>query len=62
MLFAMLLWRLVRVAHGFFLTAEAEFEGEEKAHEARELAEKIERLEAEVATLRAAADKAGKAL
>lgn len=51
-LFAMLLWRVVRVAHGFFVTAEAEFEGEEHAALARELAEKVERLEGEIATLR----------
>jgi hypothetical protein len=55
MLLAMLLWRVVRVAHGFFVTAEAEFEGEEKAVEARRLAQEVKRLEDEVEALRAAA-------
>ena len=54
-LLTMLLWRVARVAHGFFVTAEAEYEGEEKAVEARRLAQEVKRLEAEVEALRAAA-------
>jgi hypothetical protein len=54
-LLAMLLWRVVRVAHGFFVTAEAEYVGEEKAVEAHRLAKEVKRLEAEVEALRAAA-------